>query len=153
MHLQVSCFVWVLIIWVDTRNPKNIGGYLMVASLFLPIYVLDYFFQNIIFMTLIFPMFRKLFVTTQMIKGKSHQTCISFRGGRRNFERGGSTTRQSQRGASPPHVGRGSGGLRPPEANGFYIVSIVTFGRKGGGPDTLDSPPPLYPRLTIIARW
>ena len=51
-----------------------------------------------------------------------------IRGGRRNFERG-VHIRQSQ---------------RPPEANGFYTVSIVTFGGKGGrGPDPLDSPPPV----------
>ena len=63
-----------------------------------------------------------------------------FQGRTQKFRREGrSTTRQSQREGGPAHVGRGSRGRRPPDANDFYIVSIVTFGGKGaGGLDPLE---------------
>ena len=46
---------------------------------------------------------------------------LYIRSGLRNFERGGGSPLDIPKGG-PPHVGRG-----------FYIISIVTFGGKGGG--------------------
>ena len=51
---------------------------------------------------------------------------------------------------SPPHVNWGSGGLRPPEADAFYILRIFYYNfRPNGGVGPIEPPPPPCIRTCI----